>query len=78
MTDNSKVHRDTVDEALIANYDNEEDTIPIKAKTARSVSFARNYLICNVVIQCLLFAFIIFFVLTEEWYILNVIVSYKM
>eukprot|EP00826_Nyctotherus_ovalis_P063763 TRINITY_DN9351_c0_g3_i1.p1 TRINITY_DN9351_c0_g3~~TRINITY_DN9351_c0_g3_i1.p1 ORF type:complete len:115 (-),score=16.34 TRINITY_DN9351_c0_g3_i1:580-924(-) len=58
------------DEAVIPSYDIEEDQdpLPIKAKTARSVSLARNYILCNVIIQCALLALILFFVLIEDWY----------
>lgn len=70
MTANGKFRND---EAVIAFYDGNDDFAPIKAETARSVSFARNYLICNIIVQCFLFAFIVFFVLAENWYTIKVI-----
>lgn len=67
-------HSAIVEEALISSHDidDDKDPIPINAKTARSVSFAKNYIVCNIVIQCLLFASLLFFVLTEDWYALKV------
>jgi len=70
MTESSKAYRIASDEAVISTYDVDEDQdpTPIKAKTARSVSLARNYLLCNISTQCLLFASMLFFILTENWY----------
>jgi len=77
MNDYKKTCRSTIDEAVISSYDNDEDPIPIQARTIRSVSFARNYLLCNIVIQCLLFACILFFILTEDWYSVKVHLVYE-
>ena len=74
MTESNKAYRITSDEAVISTYDIDEDQdpIPIKAKTARSVSLAHNYLLCNITTQCLLLALMIFFILTENWYKIEV------
>eukprot|EP00826_Nyctotherus_ovalis_P041900 TRINITY_DN4269_c0_g3_i7.p1 TRINITY_DN4269_c0_g3~~TRINITY_DN4269_c0_g3_i7.p1 ORF type:complete len:112 (+),score=0.40 TRINITY_DN4269_c0_g3_i7:81-416(+) len=75
MTVNGKFSYASNDEAVIAFYDTNDDFLPTKVETARSVSFARNYLICNIIVQCLLFALIVFFVLAENWYTIKVTLS---
>ena len=63
-------------EVITFNNDN-EDHSPVIHKTTRSVFLARNYLIFNVIIQCIIFGLALFFVLAETWYSLKVKACYK-
>eukprot|EP00826_Nyctotherus_ovalis_P039742 TRINITY_DN3840_c0_g4_i2.p1 TRINITY_DN3840_c0_g4~~TRINITY_DN3840_c0_g4_i2.p1 ORF type:complete len:230 (+),score=41.99 TRINITY_DN3840_c0_g4_i2:158-847(+) len=55
------------DDTLVSSYDNEDDRSPIERRTSHSIHLARNHLVCNIVLQLLIFAAMLFFALAENW-----------